>query len=440
MNKRGQSVLFWIVIVFCLHSIFADNAGAAPSGMTVDLGKTSRYVQVTPDYSNAVIAAVLPYFSDVAKTLDLPIPQPITRADVARVYFLPFLSKAYRNTSVSISLKNGWVFTYEFGYLHSVSDLHGYSLLQDPDQVPRFYGRVRMTKSEAVQFARDEIKKLGISLQDVFAEQEPRVTEPEKYGTNTVPHYEIDWLSPRGGDSADIHINADTKRIEQIYFLNKNLEHPLKIGVVPPPVPPDWPPVNPKYAWQLIPIMLKAIEDYSRTLSLPVPRMLTTDDVARVEITDNGGWPHTEITLTNGWRFIYRHTMVNGFYSPQNLFDSDNRKIHIEEFEGKWNLTTNQAIEVVRQAMAKLDYPTNHVHMETLSHVFASSVDKEEIPRLKFQWYYTVHDDLQSKLEAEVNTDNGKLESLYYDDTAYWSSRPPIKVPISSGKYPPYPQ
>jgi hypothetical protein len=34
-------------------------------------------------------------------------------------------------------------------------------------------------------------------------------------------------------------------------------------------------------------------------------------------------------------------------------------------------------------------------------------------------------------LEAEVNADSGKLESLYYDDKAYWGSRPPIDAPIS---------
>lgn len=439
MNKWGKSILFWIVVLSLLRSIFADKESTA-LGMVVDLGETGRCVRVTPDYSNAVMSAVLPYFSDVAKKLDLPVPQPITRADVVRVHFLPFLSKTSRDPWISIALKNGWAFTYEFGYLHLAADARGYSSLQDPGQVPRYYGQVRMTRSEAVQFARDALKKLGIPLEDVFAEQEPRVTEPIKFGTNTVPHYEIDWLYPWGGDSADIHINANTKRIERIYFLNKNLEHKLKIGFIPPPVPPDWPPVNPEYARQIIPIMLQAIEDYSRTLSLPVPRPLTTDDVARVEIHDNVGWPHAEITLTNGWRFIYRHTMVNGFYSPHNLFDSDNRKIHFEEFEGKWNFTTNQAIEFVRRAMARLDYPTNHVHMGAPSHLFAASVGKEQIPRLKFQWYYSVDDDLQSKIEAEVNTENGRLESLYYDDKAYWDSRPAIDVPISSGKYPSYPQ
>ncbi|MGH7990279.1 MAG: hypothetical protein ACREDS_08850, partial [Limisphaerales bacterium] len=124
-------------------------------------------------------------------------------------------------------------------------------------------------------------------------------------------------------------------------------------------------------------------------------------------------------------------TMVNGYYAPDNLFDSDNRKIHISEFIGKWNLTTNQAIEVVRAAMAKLDYPTNHIHMNFAPSVYTAAVDKENIPRLRFEWYYSVHDELQSRLEAEVNADNGKLESLYYDDKAYWNSRPPIDVPIT---------
>lgn len=33
-----------------------------------------------------------------------------------------------------------------------------------------------------------------------------------------------------------------------------------------------------------------------------------------------------------------------------------------------------------------------------------------------------------------IKADSGKLESLYYDDKAYWGSRPPIDVPISVQK------
>ena len=84
--------------------------------------------------------------------------------------------------------------------------------------------------------------------------------------------------------------------------------------------------------------------------------------------------------------------------------------------------------------MAKLDYPTNNVHMDFAPSVYKASVAKEQIPRLRFEWYYSVQDDLQSRMEAEINADSGKLESLYYDDKAYWGSRPPIDVPISAGE------
>ncbi len=190
--------------------------------------------------------------------------------------------------------------------------------------------------------------------------------------------------------------------------------------------------MNPDYAWKLIPIMFTAVDEYAKKLSLPIPYPLTTNNVAKVEAHNNDGWPHCEITLTNGWRFIYRHTMVNGYYAPDNFFASDNRKIHIKDFDGKWNLTTNQAIEIVRQALNKLGYPTNSIHMEDAkTFIRGASLNKEHIPRLSFEWYYSVQDELQSRLEAEVNAENGKLESLYYDDKTYWNSRPPIDVPIS---------
>ena len=407
--------------------------------MILDLGTVSNLIQVTAQYSNAVMVAVLPYFSDVAKKLDLPVPQPITQADVAKVHFLPFLATASRDTSVSIMLKDGWAFTYQFGYVHLIANAHGYPSLQDPDQISRYYGEVKMSPDEAVQFARGALKKLGVPLEDVFAEQEPQITLPVKIGTNTVPHYEIKWLNPQGGDSVDIHLNGNTKQFERIYLLNKNLKHPLKTDVVPPPALSWRTPVNPEYASRLIPMMFRAIEDYAQKLSLPVPRSLTTNNVAKVTIDDNGGWPHCEIELTNGWRFIYRHAMINGHYAPDNFCNSDQRPIHVKEFEGKWNLTTNQAIELVKKTLAKLNYPTNNIHMDFAPHIIFPAGDfRKIIPYYFFEWDYenAAHDDLQSKVEAEVNADNGKLESLYYDDKTYWNNRPAIDVPISINRSP----
>lgn len=409
-------------------SLLTGMATPTPHSMVVDLGESSHYIKITPEYSDAVLKAVLPVFSQAAEKLNLPVSKPITQNDISRFQVQPF-----RELTASLLLKDGWVFEYSLGHVRRIENLRGYAALQDPDQIPRYYGEVKMTEEEAVRMARDTLKKLGIPLEDVFAEQSPRVTPPVHIETNVVPHYQIEWIDPRADNvhTVDIHINAQTKQLERFYVLSKFLGHPVQISVTPIPAP-DWPSVNPEYARQLIPMMFKAIDEYAQKLSLPVSQPLTTNNVARVEIHDNEGWPHAEITLTNGWRFIYRHTMVNGYYAPDNFFSSDDRKIHIRDFDGKWNLTTNQAIEIVRKAIAKLDYPTNHIHIEDAkTFIYAASVAKEHIPRLNFQWYYEPNDDLQSRLEAEVNMDNGKLESLYYDDKAYWNSRPPIDVPIS---------
>lgn len=395
------------------------------ASMRLDLGLSENFIQVTPEYSNAVVEVLLPYFSDFAARLDLPVPHPITKGDLADCRIL-----THRNgdeiPSTIIKTKEGLSFSFAFG------NVNGFSY---PKAANRHPGTAIITKEKAVQLARTTIKKTGISLEDIFADQEPRVT-PRGEGTS----YLVEWFDPRGvGPSVTrMEINSETGRVENFYFNGQNLTKPSpKANVVPPrgrgnfdsEIPP---PVNREYASKLIPIMLKAIDDYSQKLSLPIPHPLATENVTRIEIHNNNGWPHAEIVLTNGWRFVYRHCMVNGYFAPDNLFNSDDRKIHIREFEGKWKLTTNQAISAIKSAMTKLDYPTNQVHMDFAPTVQTAAVNKEHVPRLRFEWLFSVQDDLQSRLEAEVNTDSGKLESLYYDDKAYWECRPQIDVPISS--------
>lgn len=411
------------------EALSSETKAPNPS-MKLDLGATSRFIQVTADYSNAVLTALLPIFSDVAKKLELPVPQPITQDDMAGFRVLPF-----RELTASMLLKNGWVFNFGFGYVQDFSSPNSYFNLQDPGQIPKYFGQVNMNHDEAVELARTTLQKLNIPLKDVFADQEPQVTPPVKIETNTVPRYDVIWIDPYGTKSAEFEVNAEAKRIERMHLHSWNLHRPPpKTTVAPLLAPLDWPPVNPEYAHQLVPIMFKAIDDYAQKLSLPVPYPLTTNNVARIEIHDNEGWPHAEVKLTNGWRFIYRHTMVNGHYAPNVFVTTDNRPFHIKEFEGKWNLTTNQAIELVKKTLAKLNYPTNNIHMDFAPNIIYPAGDfKKIIPRYFFEWHYenAAHDDLQSKVEAEVNADSDKLESLYYDDKAYWGSRPPIDVPIS---------
>ena len=315
-------------------------------------------IHVTAQYSNAVLVALLPFFSDAARKLDLPVAQPITAKDVTHCHVEP---SRYPNGDLSgagIIVRGGWMLYYRWGYVCQLRSTNSYFVLQDPDDIPRFYGKVRMSKAEAAEMARDALRKLDIPLGAVFADQEPIVTGPFHVRTNTIPRYRVQWVRPDADmETVDIEINADAKRMERLSLHpNENLRKPPpQISVATQPAR-SRPHANPAYAWQLLPIVLRAVGDYAKTLGLPIPAPLTTNHVARFELADNGGWPHSEVQLTNGWRFVYRNSMVNGFYAPDNLFDpAYGRPTYVKDFLGKSNLSEKQAIALVKTEIVKLE-------------------------------------------------------------------------------------
>lgn len=198
--------------------------------MILDLGQLSDFIQVTAQYSNAVLVAVLPYFSDVSKKLDLPTPQPITCANVAQFHVLPS-----REMRASLRLKNGCVFSFVFGFVDSYTSPHSptYSPSTQDNIAPK-RGK-RMTEMEAVHMARSSIERLGVSLEDVFADREPVVTTYRKDATNSIPRYRIQWLEPHGSYAADFIINPETGEVERFHFgaLTNLRQPPPRLNIVP---------------------------------------------------------------------------------------------------------------------------------------------------------------------------------------------------------------
>lgn len=435
--RRPRFMLSMARVALAIISLTGFGAALPPEsqapkpGIAFELGSSIEYVRVTPAYSNTVLQAILPFVSEVTRALDIPVPHPIPPEHVLYCSVLP-----NRRVEAEIGIKGGWVFAFRHGYVGTIQGPRYFFGIQDLDQIPQFFGQVNMTKPEAIQLARDTIKKLGISLESVFAEQEPRVTGPLLNGTNTIPHYRIEWLDPRSVGQApaavEFDIDAETKRVARIELRCRSLERPPpKVGVVPPRDDrfPVWPQVSLEYASRLLPIVLASVQEYAQKLALPIPKLLTTNHVIRFSVADNGGWPHSELELTNGWRFIYRNSMVNGFYAPDNLFNSDNRPILIKDFLGKWHLREPEAQDLVRRTLEKLNYPTNLVHFEVEPQVNMPAVPG--IPRYMFYWYFNQNNDLQSTIWAEVDADKGELKSLYYDDKTYWNKPPPVGLPIS---------
>lgn len=415
-----------------LNHLLVTNTNAHSPAMILDLGQSYarfEWITVTPAYSNAVLAAILPYISDVAGKIDSPIPRPVSIKQVKHCSILPD-----RTVGAEIVLSSDWVFAFRSGYITTIQGPHSYYSLQNPDDIPLYFGENTMTRVEAIELGRQTIQKLGIPLEDVFAEQEPRVTEPIQVGTNTVPHYRIEWLDPRAGVVAcvDMEINGETKKVERLRIVNKSLERPLPQLNVTPPLNTRYLQArltNPEYAAKLIPIALSSVDEYAKKLSLPIPSPLATNHLARFSLDDNGGWPHSEIELTNGWRFIYRNNRVNGYYAPDNFFNSDNRPIRIREFIGQQRMTQEEAIELTRKTIRTLGYPPHLVRVD-----FEPTIRRpvlSNLSRLFITWQMETEDDLQSKVEAEVDLTKRELKSLYHDDKAYWNKPPPIDLPIT---------
>ena len=403
--------------------------------MIFQLGLPSfEVIGVTAQFSNAVLVAVLPYVSNVVQCLDLPVPHQITREHVTSCSIKPLKN----DWGVELGIEGGWFFTFSRGYIDTVQGPHSFFIQQNPDRIPDFFGTVKISKDEAIELGRNEIRKLGIPLESVFAELEPRVTLPEKIGTNTIPHYRLEWLDPRAGTVAcvDVDINGEAKRVERIRIFSRSLERPLpKIDVVPPsdshfPFLP-FPKINPDYAEKLVPFVLRAVDEYGQKLSLPIPRPLTTNHVAKLSLQENIGGPYCTLELTNGWEFLYEGTMVTEFRMPDNLFENEKRAIKMKDLLGKWNLTEQQAIELVKQTIAKFNHPTNLVHFEVKPQISKPAV--QGIPRYMFYWYYSPegYDVVQTAISAEVDADKGELKSLYYGHMAFWNHGPKIDVPIT---------
>ena len=380
--------------------------------MILDLGPTHELIRVTAEYSNAVLVAVLPYIADVSQRLNLPVAHSVSPENVIRCSISP--QRRIGALDVEIGIKGDWYFAFKWGFINAIEGPRNYFFLQDPSEIPRCYGTNRISKGEAVRLARKAIANLGIPLEQVFAEQEPHVREAD-VGINLVPQYSVEWFGP-AIQSVRVTINGETKQVEAIHFAhNPNLERPPpKITVVPPTHLLDPSRMNPEYAKRLVPFVLQAVNEYARKLALPIPLPLTTNSILRFRARENLGGPYVELELTNGWQFLYAGSVVESFDAPDNLIKSGDRPILLKDFAGKWNMTEQEAIELVESTVAKLNYPTNLVHFEVAPQVIKPAVPG--IPRYVFLWYWSEPeaDITQSTISAEVDADKREVKSLYY--------------------------
>ena len=406
-------------------------------------------VQVTAQYSNAVLVALLPYVSDFSKNMELPIPTPITTNQVRQFKCSPYLDKFGGH----IVLTNG----YEFSFVHGCIGLYRspkcYFFLQDPDRIPEFYGRVKISEAEALQIAHQAIKKIGYTDAMLNANSKPEITRPTRIGTNVVPRYRIKWRYPNESDperprsSIDFEINATTKQVEMMSLLNTNAWRPSpKVDVHPPIIskgPQSQPagvgrkvfPVSQAYSNAFLVAILPQFSEYVKKACFAVPLPITINqvDTTRCIIGLVDGDPMASLHLKRGDRFVYRHGQVIAFYSYDAMVmpvdTSHEEEKRREDFYGKVNLSTAEALALVRKTVRQLGYSEKMVRVNekperlVLPEKFGTNI----LARYFFTW--ETQD--ETFATAEVDATTKTLKSLYINDhaiTNIWRDPPKIDV------------
>jgi hypothetical protein len=199
-------------------------------------------IHMTIAYSNAMLVAILPHVSDFAKKLDLPVLQPVTIAQVAWSRPSPF--KGF--ITDAIVLTNRYWFSYSRGCVDSFRSLDNNPFFDDDPAKnwPHYaFGKDNMTTNEAIDLARDSLRKLGYDPKILHADGQPTATQGP-FDTNDghhVPYYEIRWekvaeTEEERNDAASLtfQVNMEKKSLIEMSIISRKIWQPdPKIDVVP---------------------------------------------------------------------------------------------------------------------------------------------------------------------------------------------------------------
>jgi hypothetical protein len=416
--------------------------------MTFDL-LSQQFVQFTTELTNALIVASLPLINDVARKMDLPVSLPITRESID--HCVP--SADIRPVFVGgyIILTNEFRFAVHNGVVNGFgspnhdplgNDKLHLAILRDKNPTNAPY----ISEQEAIVLAKSALPKMGFSLEDAFAVYDGRIDlrlppDPELPAL----FYKVVWgrvLS--SGSAVSFHVDAQRNKLIGFDFSKRYQIPPNTNWMTLPPGRTNWNGEllfrsndygnNLAYAEALVPIVFTAIDEYAAKLDLPVPRPLTTNHVARFQFSDNGGWPDVHVDLTNGARFIYRNTVVNGYYGPDCIWEDDFKYWPVKKLFGPWRMTEDEAIELAKKTVLQAGYPTNTLYLHEKPEVKKPNTPGgPDIPRYYIQWkHYPVPDkEFTAWTRVEVNADKKAVESVYHDAKVFWGKKPPIDLPMT---------
>ena len=397
-------------------------------------------VQITAEYSNAVLVAVMPYVADFEKKLDLPV-APITASPVMEFKCDPRQGQV----GGALLLTNGFRFTFLDGRICIYRSPQSYYSLQDPEMIPRFYGPVKLKETEALQIVRDTIKKLGYDQAAFNLASAPLVTPPEKIGTNIVPRYRFRWLDTNRqavSDASsirptllDIELNASDRRVEMMVISSRETRRPSPVvNVIPPLLQPkatkpklmggqQTTPVTGASARAFLNAILPQLSDFADKAGLNLPLPITTNQVvnSNYHCWILEGQPMAQLYLTNGDRFNYGRGGVSSFYA-HDAFMKFPKEGRLGDFLGHINMSTNEAIALCESVMRKIGY-AGVFPPPFVSYPLGSG----ELVFTRYTYYWK-HPGADSEFASfEVDMETKTIKNIYLNDVAFQKESPQLE-------------
>lgn len=410
-------------------------------------------LQVTAQYSNAVLVAIMPYLSDFAQKTGLPIPQPVIAAQVGHFGCSPRAD----HVGGRVILTNDYSFTFDRGAVLLYRSPLSYYSLQEPNRIPEFYGEIKIKKEEAVKIAHKTLTKLGYTDAELHLDHPPKVTPPPRSNGKQVARYFIEWLDPAeatiaGGiptERVTVEVDASTGQIQMLGIQSKNARRPDPKLDVHPPVLESAPKSQPvgggiqmqhvgkTYEAAFLAAILPQVSDFILKAGINAKTPITTNDV---------DMPHYEcwsektegvlvvLYLKTGDRFVYRHGQVIEF----DAIDSDRwcapnshrEDKSPEQFYGPVKVSEKEALAVVMKAVNQLGYPAQIPRLKKKPEIVPPRKDGTNyFARYFFNWWPD-GGGMQIAV-AEVDATTGKLKSFYINDrasTQLWREPPKISI------------
>jgi hypothetical protein len=151
-------------------------------------------IHMTAAYSNALLVAVIPHVTDIARKLDLPIELPVTTNQVRR--FNPSPDRFF--VGAGLGLTNHYWFSFSFGAVEMFRSPDNWFTEQDIVNLERYVGKDNMTTNEAIELARGSFRKLGYKPEEFKVDGPPTRFEgpPELKRLGHVPYCRVEWNSP----------------------------------------------------------------------------------------------------------------------------------------------------------------------------------------------------------------------------------------------------